>query len=248
MVSFGFLGTPTTVSFKEYQILSGFGFNPVGDISNNFHNEHYVFLPSVYKRNTRNSEKKITNICRFLDADAIVESGVNSVLNIKLKADIVILHGKLATYFQAKSSPEGLQSYETKYFGKQLKPFSSTCPQYKGRTNLQESYGAPGGVYLNTQYGDSSLPKFLREFSEWAGLSIKEDYNKLLQVLLKAKQPISSKVLQKVFHDSYVMERVTQWGSIYPINVSEGYVQLKRQKSGREAGRTETSESYTYSR
>lgn len=248
MASFEFLGTPKTISLKEYQILSGFGFNLVGDISDNFHNEHYVFLPSVYKRDSYNSEKKITNICRFLDVDAIVESGVNSVLNIKLKADIVILHGDSATYFQAKSSTEGLQRYETKYFGKQLKPFSLTCPQYKGRANLQESYEAPGGVYLNTQYGESSLPKFLREFSEWVGFSIKGDYDKLLQVLLKAKQPISSRVLQKVFHDSYVMERVTQWGSIYPINVSEGYVQLRRQRSGREAGRTGTSKSYTCSR
>lgn len=248
MVSFGFLGTPKTISLKEYQILSRFGFNLVGDISDNFHNEHYVFDLRGSDVRTFKSEKKIVNVCRFLDAESVVESGVNSVLNIKLKADVVILHGDLATYFQAKSSTEGLQSYETKYFGKQLKPFSLACPQYKGRANLQESYEAPGAVYLNTQYGESSLPKFLREFSEWVGFSIKEDYDKLLQVLLKAKQPISSKVLQKVFHDSYIMERVTQWGSIYPINVSEGYVQLKRQRPGREAGRIETSESLTYSR
>lgn len=248
MASFGFLGTPKTISIKEYRILSRFGFNMVGDISDNFHNQHYVFDLSGYEARTFNSEKRIVNICRFLDAKTVVESGINSLLNVKLKADVIILNGDKATYFQAKSSTEGLETYRTKYFGRQLYPFSSTCPQYKGRANLDETYEAPGAVYLNTKYGDFSLSEFLREFSDWIGFSIKEDYNKLLQFLLKAKQPVSSKVLTKLFHDSHVMERVTQIGSIYPINVKEGYVQLRRQRPKREAGRTSSKERNTCTR
>lgn len=233
MVSFGFLGTPTTISIEEYQVLASFGFNSLGEISDNYHNEHYVFLPSVYGSSIPNSEKKVTNVCRFLEVDAIVEPGINSVLNITLKADVVILHGAMATYFQAKSSIEGLQIYESRYFGRKLNPFYKKGEKYqefKDRSMLQQTYDAPGAIYLNTKYGDSSLPKFLREFSEWINLPVKEDYNKILQVLLRATKPLSAKVLQKVFHDSYVMERVTHWGSIYPINVKDGYVQLRQSR------------------
>lgn len=234
MVSYGFLGTPLTIPIKEYKILAKFGFNLVGDISDNFHNVHYVFLPSVYKKNTLNSEKKVTNICKFLEVDAIVESGVNSILNTRLKADVVILHGEFATYFQAKSSLEGLQSYQAKYLNKQLHPFSKNCPQHKGRVNLQNTYDAPGVVYLNTKYGESSLPKFLEEFSKWVNLPVKADYDKLLQILLRTEKPLSLKVLQKVLHDADVMERVSHWGSIYPINIAGGYVQLKKQRPTKE--------------
>lgn len=252
MVSFGFLGTPTTIPLEEYTLLAKFGFNSLGNITDNYHNEHYVFLPSVYGNNIPNSEKKVTNICRFLNVDAVVEPGLNSILNINLKADVVILHDKQATFFQAKSSQEGLNTYKDRYFKRELDPFYSkrgNSKFFKEKVGLQETYKAPGAIYLTTKYGDSSLPKFLREFSDWIGFSINEDYDKLLQVLLRAREPISSKVLQKVFHDSYVMERVTHWGSIYPINVKDGYVQLRRQiPPEREAGRASSKERNTCTR
>lgn len=234
MVSFGFLGTPTTISIKEYQMLAKFGFNAQGQISDNFHNKHYAFLPDVSRKSLPNSEKKVTNICRFLNVDTIVEPGVNSILNITLKADVVILHGEYATYFQAKSSIEGMENYQTKYFGMSLSPFYQKGGRYqdfKEKSELSESYPAPGALYLNTKYGDSSLPKFLRKFSEWVNIPVKEDYQKLLTVMLRATKPLSAKILEQAFRsDSYVMERVTHWGTIYPIDIKDGYVQLRRQR------------------
>ena len=248
MVSFGFLGTPKTISIGEYEMLAKFGLNSLAEVTDDFHNRHYVFRPDVYAKEKINTEKKVTNISKFLSVDLVVESGVNSILNTNVKADVILLHGKSATYFQSKSSEEGLQGYKSKYFGKRLYPFYQKGERYQNfeeKSKLQKSYDAPGAVYLNTRYGESSLPKFLKEFSDWVGLSIKADYDKLLQVLLRAEKPLSSKILQKVFHDSYVMEKVTHWGTIYPISVSGGYVQLKRQRPGREASRIETSESHT---
>lgn len=249
MVSFGFLGEPKTITFEEYQMLAKFGLNSLAEVTDNFHNRHYIFRPNIYGKEKLNTEKKVTNVTRFLEADLVVESGINSVLNTNLKADVIIIHGggKLATYFQSKSSAVGLQKYNEKYFGMKLNPFYQKGEKYEDfeeRTRLQESYEAPGAVYLNTA-GENTLPEFLKKFSDWVGLPVKEDYQKLLNVLLTATKPISSKILQKVFHDSSVMEKVTHLGTIHSINVSDGYVQLRKQRPRKETGRTGTSESYT---
>jgi hypothetical protein len=242
MVSFGFAGTPNIISLKEYQSLSRFGFNPVGDISEVFHNVHYVFLPNGKEDRTRNSEKKVTNICKFLKVDSIVEPGQNSILNITLKADIVIICGDRVIYFQAKSSVEGVNKYLSKYSGKQLNPLHNKLDQYRTRKSLneqiqeipnaKESYPAPGCVYLNTKYGDSTLPLFLKEFSEWIGLPVRDDYQKLLGVIRNSPKPLSIRVLQRISHDNNVMRSVTHLSSIYPINIVQGdcvqYVSTRR--------------------
>lgn len=241
MARFGFAGTPNVISLKEYQSLSRFGFNPVGDISEVFHNDHYVFLPHGKENRTRNSEKKVTNICKFLKVDSIVEPGQNSILNITLKADVVIICGEKVFYFQAKSSVEGVNKYLTKYSGKELSPLHNKQDKYRSKKNLdeqiqeipnvKESYPAPGVVYLNTKYGDSTLPMFLKEFSEWIGLPVREDYQWLLSVLQKSAIPLSIQVLRKMTHNSNVMGLITHLSSIHPISVVQGdCVYYARQK------------------
>lgn len=239
MVSFGFLGTPKTISIEEYEMLAKFGLNSLAEVTDSFHNRHYVFRPNIYKKVKVNTEKKVTNISKFLEVDLVVESGVNSILNTNLKADVILIHGggKLATYFQSKSSDTGLQKYKEKYLGMELDPFYQKGEKYNDfeeRNQLQKKYEAPGAVYLSTD-GKNTLPEFLKEFSEWVDLPVKEDYQKLLNVLLAATKPLSSKILQRVFHDSNVMEKVTHLGTIHFIDVSEGYVQLKRRKAKAES-------------
>lgn len=244
MVSFGFTGTPNVISLKEYQSLSRFGFNPLGDISEIFHNVHYVLLADGKEDRTKNSEKKVTNICKFLKVNSIVEPGQNSVLNIALKADVILISAEKVIYFQAKSSVEGVNKYLAKYSGKELSPLYNKLDEYRSKKNLgeqirhipkaKESYPAPGVVYLNTKYGDSTLPMFLKEFSEWIGLPVREDYQKLLGVIQKSPKPLSIRVLQKVFHDNNVMRSVTHLSSIHPISVVQGdcvyYVRQKERE------------------
>lgn len=244
MVSFGFSGTPNVISLKEYQSLSRFGFNPVGDISEVFHNRHYVFLPGKYGNYLPGNEKRVTNICKFLEVDSVVEPGQNSILNITLKADIVIICGEKVVYFQAKSSLEGVKSYLQTYSGRQLNPLFNKKDKYRSNKELseqiqeipdvRESYPAPGVVYLSIKSGDSTLPMFLKEFSEWVGLPVRDDYQKLLGVIQKSSKPLSVRVLQKIFHDSNVMRSVTHLSSIHPISVVQGdcvyYVRQKERQ------------------
>ena len=251
MASFGFSGTPNVISLKEYQSLSRFGFNSVGDISEVFHNVHYIFLADGKEDRTRNSEKKVTNICKFLEVKSVVEPGQNSVLNIALKADVVVISADKVVYFQAKSSLEGVNKYLAKYSGKELSPLYNKLDEYRSKKNLgeqirhipkaKERYYAPGVVYLNTKYGNSTLPMFLKEFSDWIGIPVREDYQKLLGIMQKSPKPLSMRVLQKIFHDSNVMRSVTHLSSIYPISVVQGdCVCYVRQKE-----RSEVSNSYT---
>lgn len=232
MVSFGFTGTPNIISLEEYQGLSRFGFNSVGDISEEFHNNHYVFLPGVYGSYLPGNEKRVTNICKFLKVDSVVEPGQNSILNITLKADVVLIYGDKVVYFQAKSSIDGANKYAEKYLGRSLNPLFNKLDAFRSPKDLseqvqkipnaKESYLAPGVVYLNTKYGDSTLPIFLKEFSEWIDIPVREDYQKLLGVIQKSPKPLSIRVLQKIFHDSNVMRSVTHLSSIYPINIVQG--------------------------
>ena len=232
MVSFGFSGTPNTISLQEYQSLSKLGFNSLGDISEVFHNDRYVFLPGDFGCYLPGNEKKVTNICKFLKVDSVIETGQNSILNINLKADIVIICDNTVVYFQAKSSLEGARNYLKKYSGRQIKPFFNKKDRYRtneelrgqirGIPDVKESYPAPGVVYLDTKSGDSTLPMFLKEFSEWIGLPVREDYQKLLGVIQKCPKPLSIRVLQKVFHDNNVMKSVTHLSSIHPISIVQG--------------------------
>jgi hypothetical protein len=225
MVSFGFTGTPNVIGLEEYQSLSRFGFDSVGDISEKFQNDYYVFLPSGYGGHLPNNEKKVTNICRFLEVDSVVEPGQNSILNINLKADVVLICGDKVVYFQAKSSMVGASKYIEKYANWQLNPFFSRSSdnileeQFR---HIKESYLAPGVVYLDTKHGASTLPTFLKEFSEWIGIPVRDGYQKLLGVIQKSPKPISIRVLQKIFHDSNVMKSVTHLSSIHPISIVQG--------------------------
>jgi|SRR4028118_642130 hypothetical protein len=236
MVSFGFAGTPNIIDLEEYQSLSRYGFNSVGDISEEFHNRHYVFLPGVYGSYLPGNEKRVTNICKFLKADSVVETGLNSILNITLKADVAVICGNKAVYFQAKSSLAGMNCYLTKYSGRQLKPLFNKGDIYrKGQIrqipNIKESYSAPGCVYLSMKDGDFTLPQFLKEFSKWVGLPVRDDYQKLLGVIRNSPKPLSIRVLQKISHDNNVMRSVTHLSSIYPINIVQGdCVHYVRQK------------------
>ena len=244
MVSFGFSGTPNTISLQEYQSLSKLGFNSLGYISEVFHNDHYIFLPGNYGGDLPNNEKKVTNICRFLEVDSIIEPGQNSILNITLKADIVVICDNKVIYFQAKSSLEGARNYLEKYSGRQLKPLFNKKDRYRTKEELRkqireipgvkDSYSAPGVVYLNTKSGDSTLPIFLKEFSEWVNLPVREDYQKLLGVIQNSSKPLSVRILQKVFGDNNVMKSVTHLSSIHPINIVQGdcvcYVKQKEKQ------------------
>jgi hypothetical protein len=227
MVSFGFAGTPNIIDLEEYQSLSRYGFNSTGDISEEFHNRHYVFLPGVYGSYLPGNEKRVTNICKFLKADSVVETGLNSILNITLKADVVVICGNKAVYFQAKSSLAGMNCYSAKYAGRQLNPLFNKGDIYRKKQirqipNTKESYSAPGCVYLNMKEGDFTLPQFLKKFSQWVGLPIREDYQKLLGVIRNSPKPLSIRVLQKIAHDNNVMRSVTHLSSIYPINIVQG--------------------------
>ena len=232
MVSFGFSGTPNTISLQEYQSLSKLGFNSLGDISEVFHNDHYVFLPGEWGCCIPNNEKKVTNICKFLKVDSVIEPGQNSILNVTLKADIVVISDNKVIYFQTKSSLYGARKYLEKYSGRQLKPLFNKKDRYRTKEELREqireipgvkeSYSAPGVVYLNTKSEGSTLPIFLKEFSEWVNLPVREDYQKLLGVIQNSSKPLSVRILQKVFGDSNVMKSVTHLGSIHPINIVQG--------------------------
>ena len=236
MVSFGFAGTPNTIGLEEYQSLSRYGFNSVGDISEEFHNRHYVFLPGVYGSYLPGNERRVTNICKFLEADSVIETGLNSILNITLKADVVVICENKAVYFQAKSSLTGMNCYSAKYSGRQLNPLFHKGDVYRKKQirqipDAKESYSAPGCVYLSMKEGDSTLPQFLKEFSKWVGLPVREDYQKLLEVISNSPKPLSIRVLQKISHDNNVMRSVTHLSSIYPINIVQGdCVHYVRQK------------------
>jgi hypothetical protein len=240
MVSFGFAGTPNIIDLEEYQSLSRYGFNSVGDISEEFHNQHYVFLPGIYGSYLPGNERRVTNICKFLKADSVVETGLNSILNITLKADVIVICGNKAVYFQAKSSLAGMNSYLAKYTGCQLKPLFNKGDinrkvQIRQIPNTKKSYSAPGCVYLSMKEGDSTLPQFLKEFSEWVGLPIRQDYQKLLGVIRNSPKPLSIRVLQKISHDNNVMRSITHLSSIYPINIVQGdcvhYVRQKERQA-----------------
>lgn len=231
MVSFGFYGKPSILSFEEYKVLAKYGFNEQGEISEEFQNEFYV-LPHIAITFPSN-EKKVTNVCRFLDADWVKESPLNSVLDGNLKIDIAVGKGDLVFCFQSKSSLLGLEMYKEKYIAKQLDPFycRKTCSSRKDLPKIKDRYSAPGAVYLSIRDGTCSLPLFLSELSTWLGIPIRNEYQKLWEILKKQPKHISVETLGMILKDRKETPKyVSQMGTIYPIDFKEGYVRLRRQK------------------
>lgn len=231
MVSFGFIGKPTTISLQEFKTLECLGFNEKGELTTEFHNDFYVFMylgGSDYGTIFSTSEKKVSNVCRFLTLDSVVEPGINSLLNISLKADIVLVHRDSATFFQVKSSIEGMKKYQEKYLGKQLSTSGFKESVFNQLPNIPDSYLAPGCMYLNSKQGEETLPTFLNALSEWLNIPLNPEYDKILKVLSNAKTPYPVKVLQRIFNDKEIMVKVDQCRSIHPIRVVNGYVQLSQ--------------------
>lgn len=230
MVSFGFYGSPTTIPLKEYSSLANLGFDDTGFISESFHSDYYIFGEYI----PLNTEKKVINICKFLQVDRVDVPRMNSLMDTNLKGDAVLIHGEFATFFQAKSSLRVLELYKKKYGNKELNPyFSKRNYNYDHLPRVQKSYLAPGAVYLDVTQGNQSLSQFLWEFSKWSNIPIKEEYKTLLSILLKSKKPLAIKTLETILGTKEIVSRVAQLKTIYPITFMDGYVQIKEhQKVG----------------
>lgn len=232
MVSFGFIGKPSTISLQDFKVLESLGFNEKGELTTEFHNEFYVFMylrGNEYGTISNTSEKKVSNVCRFLKINSVIEPGLNSLLNIVLKADIALVHNKCVTFFQVKSSLEGMKKYQEKYLGKHFSASGFKRSSFNNLPNLAENYLAPGCIYLNTK-GEETLPTFLAALSEWVEIPINEEYNNILKVLANATTPYPVKTLERIFNDKEIMVKVDQCRSIHPITVTNGYVQLRKSK------------------
>ena len=230
MASFGFFGSPLILDIEEYETLSDIGVIESGKIVKGFSSgeeDEVYFLASHSNNPTLNTEKKVFNVCRFLNADKVISTKLNSIFNLNLKVDVVVIYQGKALCFQAKSSLSGARRYEEDWLGRNLDPYHrgqlgcrKTLPQ------VADTYTAPGVAYLDVTSGNKSLFSFLMAISKWLGIKPQEEYLNILKVLWKFSKPVEMSTLERIVRSKGVALKVSELGGICPITVSKGYVYL----------------------
>jgi len=238
-VSYGFIGSPLILDLEEYEVLASLSVIEGGKIIRGFtagEEDEVYFLLSDNNHPTLTTEKKVWNICRFLNADRVINTKLNSIFNLYLKVDVVIIYKEKALCFQTKSSLFRARQYEDKWLGKDLDPYGIGRSEYEREKlpKVADSYVAPGVVYLDVTKGNKSLFSFLMEMSKWLGIEIQEDYIKILKYLWSMSKPIHMTTLERAFKSKSISSEISKLGGICPIVVDRGFVYLngKRKEVG----------------
>lgn len=241
MVSFGFYHKPTVISLEEYNILSSIGLEDDGSISHNYvpNNDYFMFLGrKVGTEQGIRTEKQILNACKLLqvDKDKVLRTPKNSILRLRLRANIVIKKGDEVFYFQTKAGEVAANEYVVKYVGRKAGIYFRNDNKEDKPDGIEDSYLAPGVIYLNTTYGDDTLALFLSELSTWLNCPVQKKYPTLIAFLrTKAtKKHVTSQVLESIFGRD-AMETVSGLSVFYPIEMESGYVRLKSTDTRRQS-------------
>lgn len=234
MVSFGFYNKPTEVSIEEYEILFSIGFEDDGAISHNYvpQNDYFMFLGrKVGTEQSIRTEKQILNACKLLQVDSVRITPKNSILRLRLRANIAVRKGDKVFYFQTKAGEIAATEYVDRYRGKKARIYYRSDDQKYKPSGIADSYLIPGVMYLNTDYGDDTLALLLSELSTWLGCPVQEKYRTLIAFLRdKAnKKYITSQTLESIFGRN-VMKTVSDLSVFYYIDTEGGYVRLNPQK------------------
>jgi len=230
MVSFGFYHKPTVISQEEFRILSSIGLEEDGAISNNYvpQDDYFMFLGrEVGTKQGLRTEKQILNACRLLQVDKVLRTPKNSILRLRLRANLVVQIGDSVVYFQTKAGEVAANEYVNNCVGRKVGIYHRRDNKEDKPEGIEDCYLAPGVIYLNTTYGEDTLALFLSELSTWLKCPVKKEYRELLAYLrTKAtKKHITSQALESIFGRK-VMERVSTLNVFYPIEMGGGYVRL----------------------
>ena len=229
-VSYGFIGLPLILDLEEYETLASLSVIEGGKIIRGFvagEEDEAYFLGNFSNTPTFSTEKKVVNVCRFLNADKVISTRLNSILNLNLKVDVVVIYQGKALCFQAKTSISGARQHEDKWLGKKLNPYHKRPQDCKEvLPKVAESYISPGVVYLDVSYGNKSLFSFLIEMSKWLGIEVQEDYIKILKYLWSMSKPIHMTTLERAFKSKSISSEISKLGGICPIVVDRGFVYL----------------------
>lgn len=234
MVSFGFYHKPTCISSEEYNVLSTIGLEEDGSISHKYipQNDYFMFLGrKVGTEQGLRAEKQILNACKLLQVDKVLRTPKNSILRLRLRANIVVMKEDRVFYFQTKSGEVAATEYADSCEGRNVGIyFRKDCKESKPE-GIEDSYPAPGVVYLNTTYGEDTLALFLSELSTWLNCPVKKKYQILMTYLQDkaAKKHITSQTLEAIFGRE-VMKTVSELNVFYPIDMEGGYVRLKTER------------------
>lgn len=238
MVSFGFYHKPTVISLEEYNILSSIGLEDDGSISHNYvpQNDYFMFLGrKVGTEQGERAEKQILNACKLLQVDKVLRTPKNSILRLRLRANIIVKKGDKVFYFQTKAGEVAATEYVDKYIGRRAGIYFRNDSKGDKPDGIEDSYLAPGVMYLNTTYGDDTLALFLSELSTWLNCPVQKKYQTLIAFLrTKAtKKHVTSQVLESIFGRD-VMQTVSGLKVFYPIEMEGGYVRLKSTETQRQ--------------
>ncbi len=231
MVSFGFYHKPTVISLEEYTILSSIGLEDDGSISHNYvpQNDYFMFLGrKVGTEQGTRTEKQILNACKLLQVDKVLRTPKNSILRLRLRANIVVKKEDKVFYFQTKAGEVAATEYVDKYVGRKAGIYFRNDSKKHKPDGIEDFYLAPGVMYLNTTYGDETLALFLSELSTWLNCPVQKKYQTLIAFLrTKAtKKHVTSQVLESIFGRD-AMETVSGLSVFYPIEMESGYIRLK---------------------
>ena len=230
MVSFGFYGKAVKIKLSDFEVLRHLGFQENKTIGKEYHNDYYV-LPVQNNTPNKSNELKIVNVCRFLDAE-VYETGVNSVLNINLKIDVLLRKGDNIWGFQAKSSAKSCNGYLAKYENKKLDPFyRAEGKKYKVDLTSYE-FEAPGVSYLNIK-GESHVSQYLSNLSKWLKIPVKREYVDLITLLRRRPGDLYSiDTLRRILNtDSReIVNRIAQAKTIFPIQWDNQYVSIRQRE------------------
>lgn len=234
MVSFGFYHKPTFISLKEFEILSSIGLEEDGSISHNYtpQDDYFMFLGRrVGTEQGERTEKQILNACRLLQVDKVLKTPKNSILRLRLRANIVVKKGEKVFYFQTKAGEVAAEDYVDRCVGRKVGIYFPRDSRENKPQGIEDSYLAPGVAYLNTTYGGDTLALFLSELSTWLDCPVKKKYQILLTFLrAKAtKKHITSQALETIFGRN-AMQTVSELNVFYPIEMESGYVRLSTQR------------------
>lgn len=236
-VSFGFFGTPLVLDIEEYETLSNLGVIEGGKIVRGFSTDEkddVYFLASLSNHPNLNTEKKVFNVCKFLNAEKVISTQVHSILNLNLKVDVVVIYQGKALCFQAKSSLSGARRHEESWLGKNLDPYyRGQLDSRKTLPKVAESYVAPGVAYLDVTRGNESLFSFLIAMSKWLNIEVQEEYIKILKFLWSTSKPLAMVTLERAFKSKGISSKISELGGICPIIQRNGYVYLNGKRPER---------------
>lgn len=229
-VSFGFFGSPLILDIEEYETLANLSVIEGGKIVRGFtaeEEDEVYFLGRSSNTPTLSTEKKVFNVCKFLNADRVISTRLNSILNLHLKIDVVVIYQEKALCFQAKSSKDGAKKHQKVYEGKNLNPYHrGQLDCRKTLPKVADSYVAPGVAYLDVTKGNESLFSFLMAISKWLEIKPQEEYLDILKTLWRFSKPVEISTLESIVKSREVSLRLAELKGICPISLNKGYVYL----------------------